>query len=1075
MPSIPFEIGEALSGSVEYSGFVNRVYVGEGMRELGTITIHLLYKCHKYIGKCVDRSVLEPDVEVIGSDDIEVALDIKQVDFAGKLEVRQKGRTSVELAVRSGRGQGEAKITFALSALSPRAAGDYKIRLAFYYGSVRGERKILGDIVESRFLVVKPVTIIKVSTEPRADYYVLGDAIRLNVEIASEYKGALVVECGGALKRVASEHSIEPGVQVLSVDTAIVSSIDELGVSVSVPELKFVEQVLERIEVRRQRVLVDPHIEISSPQIGKEACVVVRVENASRVSRSAVSVKASIYGFVIQADEVLSPGEQKRIELRTSILTSRNAQYLEGELTVYEKISNQVQTFSLELPRPQRLPVELNVRSTKIELTTNMLGRMIIDVANNSELDIGIVLLKSPLKLCIVHEGVLGVVRPFELREVEVELKPLAIGNEKAVLALGIVSGGVVVEEVSCEVEVSVRRSFIIRSIRMVHPSTSKLAVKNQRVVVELLVETSCEKVSIHVRSSDIDIKENTIEVYFPGSPVVISGKLIGYRDSIRILLSDGLMEEEVVLPIKVTHPYLEYNVSRATEFFVGVENNLVLSISNPFEVPLHVKIKVDKEANVVVDQEEVSARVEQLGKVDVKVSIVGLSEGEGVIRLRISSEYVDEEIKAAVDSWSCDQDLKIYFHKPIYLEVLSAPKLMLPSPIPSDVRDVYASCSMDVLVRNLSEMPLLEVSLEPRIEEVDVVGSIDVQPRAAMLLSKSERRFKTHISIPVIYRRDSVKMRLVARVGSYAVDSKLVEIHVHRYAYSVVEVGEDVVDEDRCSYPKILHKGGTLILIPLTEDVEACGKPSALSAKNHAVMSLLYRGLSESLGRHETPWDIAALLLFKKAMGDADFKRELGKLRDMTYSERGVILIPLLAWSLAIESLAGYSPISKAEIAKIVEDLENVGLIHVDGSPLNKANKPTYYHLFLNYALSGSGRWSDEIRSRILNSIKSMQIDPLYLLYIIRGEKGVGYDEVSSVVEKLFSENRYGEFLMCVALTDAPLTSNIDILLKLERSLNEILGSGSIRRSTLLALSVIFSKITAENIERLRGVVNRE
>lgn len=1069
-----YKVNESLDMVMGWE-FADKLFVGEREQRVGRVVIELDYRCDKLIGKCLDEGRVIP--EVVGPEDVAVRVDIDRFESSGKLRGRVEKDTDVVLDIGMGRGDGKLSLTYVLKIKDLKREGKHTIHLTMYYETKKGERKILGEPVRMDLYIVKPFVIERFSIEPSSEYYAIGDPLKLVLEILSEYDGNIIIECGEAVRQERYEYRIEKGSKAISIDTSIVSPKDELSVLVKVPAIEFSERVTEKINVMGRRVLVEP-AEVAEARLGREAFVSIKLTNLSRIHQSQVAIDADIYGYRVGAEETLSPGETKVVRLETPILTSKSFQYLKGEISVLEKASGQKLVFPLELAKPSPLPVELEIRNKKIETPTNGVGKIEIYVHNNSELSVGIVLTNISSRLCSIKRNVSVTVVPYGLEIVEVEVEPTSPGNEKVALTLGMVIDNTIVEERTFELEVEVRKSFSIKDVKVVHPSKTSLAVKNQRIELEVKIEAPYGKVDIVTKSPNMIIESQQHQVYPPETLILVSGKAADYCESIKIYVSDGLIEEEITVPISVRKPLIECEI-HPKKYYVGVKDQVAIRLANPFEVPLVVEMRVDEKTDIEVDKDTTSIYVEQLGKKEITIGVTGLREGKNFIRLKIVSIYVDEASKVAIDTCSYERDIELGFSIPISIEIPERPQNRVPIPYPltHGAESISSFCNIGMLIKNISDIQLLEVSIEPHI--IEGLGSAEARPKTLTLSLGSKEKVEVIVLVPTSYRGDLVKMLINAKIGKYVIISRPINVYVNRYLYSLVEIEKEYFEEETCVYPRIDLKSRVYALVPVTESENVCGKPIALSTKRHTVLRTLYKGLNDTIKSYESPWELAASIVFKKTTKvNADFMQELKALSNLHYDENGITIVPALMWILALEKIVGYSRLDKAVLARILSDKNSVGLFHVEDGHLYKVNKSTFYHKYLKFAINGDSTSAAELKNHILESIKNRRIDPLYLLYILYGGERIQYGQVSDIVDRLYEEGSHNEFLMCLVLTDVSISDDVIILTKLETSLSRILNSNVVKKSTVLTLSLLFSRIILENMKNITmtlGGVNHE
>ena len=1065
------EFSKYLKVAVE-SRSVGRIYASRGEQSIGEISVKIYYNCDKLLHTCFEDG--EVTYEISSSGGLKLTSEIAELtyDVNGKLKGEVKGADTIALQVSRGRGEGSLSYKYALKAEDVKI-GKYLITITLFYVSKKGEKKRLIEPIPLEFEVVKPLRVDELAITPVRDYYVVGDPVKLTLKIASEYEGVVEIECRGAVKDMHFRREIKKGVAEIPIDAVIIKPGDKVEVTIKTTGILYEESVAKTLTIKEQRVLLKG-VSVGTAEIGKEATVIATVVNLSSISETEVHIKATLYGFQLEASRALKPEEAGEVVLKTPVLTGKSAENLKGEIEVRVPQLELAVSKQIELPKPKALPVKVEMATPELKIPSSTLGELQLRVKNDSDLNVDIILSNVSSNLCEVVQERKIEVTANSSEAFPIRFKPLSLGSEKVVLRFAALVNGVVVEEYSVTLNVEVYRSFKVESYEVLYPTEASHVVKGQRLELQVKVNVFYDIVSLTVKSPDLEIESPQQTAYKPWINLLITGKALNYTDSIRIIVSDGLIEEELKLPIKISKPFLDYEV-KATKLFAGVRRPVGIAFKNVFDVPLKAAIHVEVSGPAEISNKEFEIRVAPHEEEKVEVGITGLWESSVELHLKVRSDDIGEESGKVEDSSIQEHSVKLEVYRPIQVRIdRPAATLQLPYPAKGKIRNVRTPFKIKAFLRNVSDVALPGITVEPRVSAGEV--GFSVNPKTLLLGHGMEESVSIELRVPASYSSDTLSVDLDVMIGRYKVASSKVQVSVRRVVHVPMYVPRQRFVEEECRYPYVAVESGVYILVPVTEEnVSLCGEPQEPYVKRHKVLRDIYTYVERRLSAnitHGDPWLIAASIVFKGvAEARPDYSSELKSLEEVRYLDGDMVLIPALLWRVVIAGLARKET-GAGSVKEFLTKGEGLGLVYIRGAPLYKARNPLYEGLVKLLTAEDEDALRD-LQSYIQRSIAEGRIDPLFLLYrlheLYSHNRELRLSFNRNVAEGLYNERRFKEYLLYLALTNIPLTEG-----GLLEKVDEIVKGGSAEgKSALLALSIILRGLIEENMNELVEVLS--
>lgn len=1047
-----------LEGTVSYSQLRDApVFVGKKPQVVGTVEVRLTYSCSKFFSKCFDNGSLKAEIEK--DSDIDVSLEPVGVRWYGKLSasgMRDTHPAYLAVKVASGRGRGELEAAYRVK-VSSLNKGKHRFSISFVYETPKGEKKRIGSPIDIEVDIRKPLKIEQFTLLPSLDYYVLGDSVEASLKILSEYSGTMSVSCDGALEGRAVTYQIAKGPQEIRLSLTVARPTRKAELIIRIPELEYEELIEESVDVERQRVLVE-NIEIEKSEIGEKAFMTISLVNMSKIGNSPIRIKADIYGYQLERSDVLKPMERKSLVIETPALSMDARKYLKGNVLLVDEVTGEELTKTVDLPSPAPVPIKIELISEErtIKIPLSMSGKIQLYISNESNVSMTIDLQETSFDLCSISMNKI-MIPPLGYKFVDLELRPKSIGKKEVELNFMILVNDTLVDIHPVRIHIEVQRAFDIESIKVLSPSKTNHAVKGQEIEVEIVLKIYSDWVDISVESPDISVRGLVHRVYPPKAVIKFSGRVMNYLDSIEVSISDGMIKDDIKIPIKVEKPSIEYEIT-PTVVHVGVRKSLVLSLRNRFEVPLNVVIEIGKDSSVEFKNSVVNLRLGPLGEEKVDLEIAKIRIGSHKINLSIVSDFIDAKDKKIADRWEKKDAIEIEAVSPIAVTISNLPSsLMLPYS-GYELESVVTPFSFDIYVENLIDEVVSEVSFRLR---ADQSLAININPSSMIVKPRSKERAIIMALTPASYSREDVSMVLVPIVEGFELPELEVKIVVSRFVFSVIEISKLKFIENRCPYPRSYRGDIVYVLIPITiEEVNVCGEPSDISIKRFEAVKTMHDVLAKNLLSYRNPWSTAASVIFKKVMhADTDFSGEREFLSSMTSTRKDIIVVSEALWFITLSKLLDRRREISSSHAKLLYDAEKVGSLYTLNSPLYKSRSNVYEGLVKLSLGKDSG---ESLQRFILSYVELGKIDPILLLYILNGGKEIPFDR--ELAEKIYNERRFDDYITYLAITNIQLVNNSDVLHKLAKA------ASSVRKNRgILALAILFNRIIQENIGMLK------
>lgn len=1058
---VRYQVSDALVASLKMEAKKTVLFVNIEEQVLVELLVKLEYECDKLVGKCLEdgRVVLN----VLDSiDNLHVDIRLADSTSSGKLNIKERTKEGALLEVKYGRGQGDAILKYVIN-VSVRETRKYTLRVALFYEIEKKERMRIGDVIHLNFEAVRPIVINSLGIYPSVSYYVTSDPVRLSIVVSSNYEGHVEIVCKGAVKQNLYKLDITRETKELNIDTYIDKPVDNIEITLRIPSINYEETITKEVLVKDQKIVVKD-VKISKSVIGKESSITIIMTNVSNISESLVRIDGDIYGFKLSSTEQLKPRETKTVELKTPVITREVAKNLVGEVVVTEESSRQVVKIPVMLPEPIPLQLKIEVNPDKLRIPSSTPQELFVGVQNNSDVYVSVSLSRASSTLSKVLSKDLSIEVPsYSYQQLNIALIPTGIGSETAELIFAVRVNDIVVDEYSIKVDLEVFRSFKVTGYTVVSPKNTKYVVKGQKVSIEMKVELLYDKVELTVSSSDLEIVNPKHEVYRTDSTINVIGNIIDYRDSMKIVVSDGLVVDVLEIPLKVSEPSIEYELQYA-KIYSGVRKPLVLRLSNKFEVTLKVVVEFKHSNAIEFTSDKFETYLPPLAREwEVPIEVVGVDAGEHELGITLTCIYENEH-KKTMDTWTHATVLKLVVHEPLDVKIVKySEKLLLPYPIKSECRNILSYFRVDISLKNVSDATLSDVFVKLYS---DVQGfKAGVEPRAVAIEPGRVEKVHAEVGIPAGYSNDILRINLRIEIGKYIVLRTSIDVKVERYNYCIIKVPRGSFIKDKCPHPRIIFDKEVYVFMPLlASDYRVCGEPLKSDSMRCEALKILYDAVREVLPSYGTPWETVASILYKRiSQVSADFSNERRVLMDTKFDHGGIIVVPALLWMLSIAKLVGDYEFA-VQLSKTLDEEKDLGILYVRDSALN-ISKNTLYGDLLRFVLTRDSDADKRLYERILNSVREGIVEPIFLLYAVNNGKKIPYDD--RLAESLFNERKLDDYVLYVALSDASIARNTEILLKLRNITNKSLKVSE--GSVLLALSLLLYKHILEISEEAR------
>ncbi|MEM4514490.1 MAG: hypothetical protein QXZ41_08285, partial [Ignisphaera sp.] len=725
------------------------------------------------------------------------------------------------MSVGRGRGEGMLNAVYVLKGRATRETkeGDeHRFILQFFiYVPKKDHRIKLGNSIEFDVKVVKPIERVDVNISPKADRYVVGDPVNLDVIVVSKYRGKVLLRSEGVVDTELTS-SLDSGSNELNL-YGVIKIADKVNVYISLPEIGY------DVVVSRSFNVIDKRLDIKGievegiPKLGEKAKLKVILANMSLISKTSIKIDANIYGYKIEKDIEINPNESCEIILETpTILTRASRENRRGTVVIKDMVSNQEFFRDLELPDPLPLnlvlkPVILNLRVPSCSI--QRLDFLYIENKENKNVKIYLADVKPPPSVCSITIDDADL-NPNSSRYIGIVIKPSRIGKEEVGLEFRLAIDNIDVELYQINATIDVYESFKVNGYTIVSPR-SGYAVKNQRVSFKLDIDVlSNVPVKLEARCRGIELDTKTFNLNPGKNNVDIVGRTVDYIDSIELEVSDGIVRKKIDIPIKVVKPSVECTYEKV-KLFKGLKKSIALIFAKKFEVPIELSIDIKKSVNIeLLDLKRIKVVMEPHEREKkVVLNAIGIDVGKASIEFEVVSKYVDER-NTEVDEWINKYVIDLEILMPIEINIVNKPsKILLPyptKPIENKLKNILSSFIIEL--KNISDQILPKASIN--IYSGDTI-TVHVEPASASIEPTKVIKYNAYLSIPVNYRGNELSINLIVLNERYRLTELSIKIPVERYFYSIVKITKNKLVET-CRYITIDGKDSVYLLLPLWE-----------------------------------------------------------------------------------------------------------------------------------------------------------------------------------------------------------------------------------------------------------------
>lgn len=1069
---------ESISGYIEYSEKV-KLFIGSKDQLIGEIIVVLNYKCGKLLGRCYyDEFYLFPEIE-IKAEQLRGQIKITRLrkESRGKFKLEDSGYVGVKVNIGSGRslnkdGEPESSLTivYALKgrAIDVKNIGKYDIELKIFVNPKakkadtwgRDNWILLGNI-KIEVEIVNPIEKIEiVEIIPTVEHYVVEDPVKLKLAILSKYRGSIHISTSGAVKPKDFDFEINDGENKFHLD-GIISAIDKkIIVHISLPDIGYEDEVSLPLNVINMRINIDRIVLEDTPKLGEKTRLKLVLLNLSFINQTFVKIITSLYGYKIEKNIVLNPGEKSEVMLETpNILTRESCATKERTIIIEDMTSRQKFSKDLDLPNPLPLDIVFKPKTQNLKILSSSSHNVIdiVDVKNagNKNIKLSLIRIKPNPSICSITIDD-TYIEPNSDTSLAIKIKPLKLGQENIELEFGIIINDIITDTYQTNISIEIFKSFKIKKYGIITPSTSRV-VKNQKINVKIDIDVlGNSKARLEVISDNLKL-DTTIYDVNPGENTIdILGKTVDYADDIKIEISDGVVRERLILPIKIEKPLV--NISyEFVKLFKGLEKSIVLVLTKDFEVPIKIAIDIIETSNLQIypHHTEITMDIQQK-KENIVINARGIDEGKARIRFKITSTYISDE--GVVDSWSDERYIDFEVLIPTEIRISNKPnEILLPYPV-KPVENVikFIHSHLTVEVKNISDRSLPQLS-------INIIPGTDIQttinPVKVSLQPNEITKFTINLSIPINYGNEKIRAYLSIINEEYILQKIPLEIPIKKYLYSIAVIPKEKFLKE-CTYPGIHTSDKIYTLLPLwISSPDVCGKPTEQSIRLFDVMKLIINTIKNmnEIQMLNDPWNTAASIIFKTiAHHNPSYTMECEFLQNIVSRTRIDIktdymyITPALLWALTLKNL-----IPKCRDVNIpplvMEQIDKSNLIHTKDIITSKKIDNLYGEL-LRYIMNKDSK----IYEVIQNYVKKEYIPPLLLLYVLNNGKELPYYE--EVANKLYNKNKI-TYLLYIILSDNPVVKNIDVLNKITESISYLKENKiKILISTLLLNKIINS-----------------
>jgi len=1055
-----FKVSENLSGNLKYKLISEKVFVGDKPTPIALIELQLSYQCNELFRKCSENFDIELDIE--GKP---IYFEIKRLEAGGKLEFSKFSTSDQKVSVEVSRGRGEGYLTivYELSTRLP-AEGTYRYTATVYLVT-KGMKTRLGEPFRFAIEVAKPIEVLAVDITPKNLVYYLGDNLSLSIRVQSNYKGMATLTISGATGDLSEEIELKEGTQEIFKELTLrQTSPNYINVSLKIPKIGF--EASNQLQLNLSPTKVSVEI-IEVPQnvlIGEKTQLKIKIKNESFTSQSDLEIWAKIYEHEIKKRISIKPQEIVDLEIMTPQITQRSLEEVSGFIKVTDMITGYIWSQELRFESPQP-PVSIEVESRECKMSTSEKRSVTLRIENKLGSDIEVLFSALNPTTCEVYiQPERLILKPFDLKEIVLEIKPKSVGEEILKINSIIVVNEVKVYEQIEELRVNVVPSFEVVEHKLLEIKSNDVII-GQKIGVYLKFKVFSESmVEVKVSGKNLKLYEDKFVLIPPIFEKQLDFTPSNYGDLI-ITLSDGVYVHELPLSINVVKPEVKISINEKL-IYGGLRNLLKIEIENPYNVDLKLSVKVEENEFIKPVSKIREVLLKANTKESIEVEAIGLKPADSAnLDLTINVLPVVEE---RVAEYVFTRRFPLSVTHPVIVK-LTTSNLFAPYLEKSPTyKDLYSPFIITMDVENITYSFIED--LEAIFTFNGLPSTIASHREKLNLEPRAKKTVPISWKIPFNYLIESLTLTYKVTINKeYTLEENKLNIPINKYVPLPIEYDAEAFKHESCEYSRITLKDKVLMLVPISENlniiVTHCGKPLKISELHLELANIIYNTLSTLTKREaETTWDATASIIFKHVLQSMDYTWERKTYEDLVVNLHNINVVPAILWKKTLGKLIASSEVMNIKIKK-------ASILIPSSERRFQAFRNEFYVHMAEFILNNSDVSRAWLHNYIKTSVENLVVEPLYLLYRLNGGDALDFNN------KIFFtllEKRPASSLIYLALTNVSQWAyNEEVLKKIRELLVHKVDSTFSKKSSKTALAMILMDMLTLLKEKISEVVS--
>jgi hypothetical protein len=1035
--------------------------VGAGRILLGHLDVEVRYECDAAPwSRCSEDIIITPEVKGPQALWVDVKSEGLNYDVEGKIAVDQEeGSRDILIKVKKGRGQGYAKLRYAVYVNVPEAEIQSPLVLALYSVNTKtSERKLIGNPIQLTINVIKPFDVQKVNVYPLELFP--SDKIGIYIRILGLFEGKLAYKLVYKGKTHVKEYAVKR-YDMLEIRDEVEAREEgnSLKVLLEAPQLFYKEERMFKLTV-----LKPPRVELrelellDKPTIGSTVALKLSLWNRSAATEVTASIACLIYEHRLNVQVTIPAGEARSLRLETPPLTVKSKEVIRGLIRIVETPGGYIIQRELELSPPLELDVkaQLDAKELRMFSSETKQGRIVLINNTNSFVRFAVTKVVTGSANVKFSENAFKIY-PNSIGYANFYVSPSVIGEGTVELHLDAFIDEVKVSEFTLLVPIRVSPSFKVLDAEC-EGLINKYVLKGQDVSLLLRIECYAEMpVSIHVDSEELSFASKETVLVKGLNEVRLVAEVLE-MSPLEITLTDGVHSERIPLDLVVTKPLVDLKLL-TPEIYGGLKNTITLVITNLHNKDIAWSLECKNSKGLKLSSEESCLEFDPLlpyEKREVTLDAIGLTKGPAELDLSVKTRFMTE-----FNSQDFNFKLKVVDPVEVQVDNDAGSKVILPHPLVKGLEDRNLTFRSKLRIRNISNdiIEAIDVNIVP--SDSLVKAECD-RSSIKFLIKDSMEDLSCIIRIPFNYFLEVVKVGYLLSINSsYNVRGTLMELPVSRENYVVVTY-DGMGFKKECPYPHRFTNGCVSVYMPLTQAddlfqrIQEYGTPTEVSK----LLASFIRGLRRKLAnikRSDSCWNLLIRMLYTLIFDGLErekrnFKEEVDALKDKVGN---IIIVPAILWKYVL-----YKLIDLNLNIKMPSEFER-GLVYIAGGSYSFNNK--FYENLIKALIEDSNDASIRLRETIEGDYS--MISPVLLTYALaKGALLVYSEEVS---KRLWESGQYDKYLIYLTLTDVSWSDKREELGRL----NDLMLDRDLSEVCYAALALLYRKLIVEMPERCWGV----